>query len=156
QVIPSQGQGAAQALALQYANSKNTGSLSAGDVTFPQSWQISVVDRATSPSFFAKVLGFGNVDISATAKAQAFVMSSAQGAGPFAVVNTQPELVCGQACWNSSNPTTLDLLKIGPGGFKIINIDGSVGGTQNQVLAGWIADGYSGFMDLGDYYSDAG
>ena len=39
--------------------------------------------------------------------------------------------------------TTLDLNKVGPGGFGIINIDGSSGGTSPGTLAGWITGGCS-------------
>lgn len=52
--------------------------------------------------------------------------------------------------------TALDLDKIGPGAFRIINIDGSHGGTGPSILADWIVRGYEGYMPLGWYYSDPG
>lgn len=57
-------------------------------------------------------------------------------------------------CFNQA--TDLDLVKTGPGAFRIINIDGSRGGTGPGTLADWILNGYSGFMPLGWYYSDPG
>ena len=35
----------------------------------------------------------------------------------------------------STQPTTLDLNKVGPGAFRIVNIDGSQGGIGQQILA---------------------
>jgi hypothetical protein len=52
--------------------------------------------------------------------------------------------------------TQLDLDKVGPGAFRIINIDGSHGGTGPGTLADWIVRGYEGYMPLGWYYSDPG
>ena len=70
---------------------------------------------------------------------------------------TEPMLNdCGGPCYGSGNPTTLDLLKIGPGSFKIINIDGSQGGIGPSTLADWINGGLSGTMDVGWYWGDPG
>ena len=44
------------------------------------------------------------------------------------LINTQPKL-SGPSCPCSGTSNTLDLSKVGPGGFGIINIDGSSGGT---------------------------
>jgi hypothetical protein len=52
--------------------------------------------------------------------------------------------------------TTLDLGKVGPGGFRLINLDNSKGGTGPSILADWIERGYEGEMGLGWYYSDPG
>ena len=46
--------------------------------------------------------------------------------------------------------------KVGPGGFEIINIDGSRGGIGPQTLASWILDGLNQSMPLGWYFSDPG
>ena len=52
--------------------------------------------------------------------------------------------------------TQLELDKVGPGAFRIINIDGSHKGTSRGTLADWIVRGYEGHMPLGWYYSDPG
>ena len=45
---------------------------------------------------------------------------------------------------------------LGPGAYRLLNIDGSYGGTNPATLGDWIRDGYDGYMPLGDYYSDPG
>jgi hypothetical protein len=53
-------------------------------------------------------------------------------------------------------PTTLDLKKTGPGAFRLVNIDGSHGGTGPGTLEDWTENGYDGWMPLDWYYSDPG
>jgi hypothetical protein len=57
-------------------------------------------------------------------------------------------------CFNQ--PTTLDLDKVGPGAFHIVNIDGSHGGTSPGTLATWVQTGLNAYMPLAWYYSDPG
>jgi hypothetical protein len=45
---------------------------------------------------------------------------------------------------------------VGPGAFKLLNIDGSHGGTSPGDLGDWILSGYDGFMPTDWYYSDPG
>src|SRR5262249_16970212 len=53
--------------------------------------------------------------------------------------------------------TTLILDKVGPGGFRIIDIDGSRGGSGQGILAGWILNGCScSTATPGWLYSDTG
>jgi hypothetical protein len=52
--------------------------------------------------------------------------------------------------------TSFELDKVGPGGFEILNIDGSYGGTGPGTLTSWILDGLDQSMPLGWYYSDTG
>ena len=95
---------------------------------------ITVEAQTTVPAYFLKVIGINSTTVKATAVARAENLSAAWGSAPFGVINTQPQLVC--QCWGTQ--TTLDLNKIGPGGFGIINIDGSSGGTSPGTLATWI------------------
>jgi hypothetical protein len=77
------------------------------------------------------------------------------GVGPIAVDEKHPMLQCKPLpCFNED--TTLDLKKTGPGAFRLVNIDGSRGGTGPPILADWIENGYSGWMPLDWYYSDPG
>jgi len=57
-------------------------------------------------------------------------------------------------CFNQQ--TQLDLKKTGPGAFRLINIDGSRGGTSPPTLADWMLRGFDGYMPLQWYYSDPG
>jgi hypothetical protein len=103
---------------------------------------ITVSASTTAPSYFLKALGIGSQTVSASATATAENLQSANGAMPFGVINTQPQLSgSGCPCYGSGNPATLSLGTTGPGGFGIINIDGSRGGTSPGTLAGWIQNG---------------
>ncbi len=117
---------------------------------------VTVTANATAPSYFLKVLGIGSANVSATAVARAEVIGAAWGAAPFAVINTQPELA-GAGCPCFSVPTTLTLNMIGPGGFQILNVDGSKGGTGQTTLADWILSGCDCQTSAPNWiYSDTG
>ncbi|MDQ3726259.1 MAG: hypothetical protein M3335_10295, partial [Actinomycetota bacterium] len=81
--------------------------------------------------------------------------SAAQWVAPIAV-DERHGLISGKDCPCFGIDTELDLEKVAPGAFRIMNIDGSRGGTGQQVLAEWILHGYDGSMPLGWYYSDSG
>jgi Flp pilus assembly protein TadG len=160
QALPED-QGTAQALALDYAT-KNGGGVLASDVTFSTTVlpgdTISVdVDRPAD-SFFAKIVGVDSVEVGSTAKARAGVPSEARWAAPIAVDRQHPLLNCSPmlTCFGPSNKTTLDLEKVGPGAFRLLNLDGSHGGTGSKSLSEWILEGYEGSMPLGQYNSDPG
>ncbi len=101
---------------------------------------ITVQAARTVPSYFLKALGINSADVKATSVARAENLGSAWGAAPFGIINTQPE-IAGPNCPCFGVATTLDLDKIGPGGFGIINIDGSHGGSGPGTLADWIVNG---------------
>jgi len=145
----------ARALAVAYAN-ENGGGLGGGDVTVsPQADAIWVEVDRPAPTFFSRVLGFDEFTVSARAGAGSAGAESARWAAPIAVDETHPYLTGpGCPCWNQ--PATLDLKKTGPGAFRLVNLDGSRGGTGPPTLAEWIRRGYDGYMDLGWYYSDPG
>ena len=150
--------GQATALALQYAN-KNGGGISAGDVTISTTVlpfdTIKVEGTRPAPGFFSKIFGIDTVTVGAEAKARTGLPDSARWAAPIAVDVLHPLLQCTPApC--SHDPTTLDLEKIGPGAFRLLNLDGSKGGTGPQTLGEWIRQGFDGWMPLGEYFSDPG
>jgi Flp pilus assembly protein TadG len=145
--------------AIIYAQ-KNGGSLSGSDVTFSTTYSpddtVTVKTSATAPSYFLKVLGFGSASVGATATATAVPLGSAYGAAPFAVYYTQPEL-SGPSCPCFGVQTTLSYNKVGPGGFEIINIDGSSGGSGQTILSNWILNGCSCSTDAPTWlWGDAG
>jgi Putative Flp pilus-assembly TadE/G-like len=129
--------------AMNYA-SKNGGSLSAGNIEFSTTYQtndtVTVRTASTAPSYFLKALGIGSANVGATATATAVPLGSAWGSAPFAVYYTQREL-SGPGCPCFGVPTQLQYGKVGPGGFQIINIDGSSGGSGQAILADWITNG---------------
>lgn len=146
----------AGALAAEYA-AKNGGGLesvsfSSGVVTNDT---ILVTGQRTAPGFFSKVLGVATVDVHASAKARAGTLEEARWAAPFGVDEQHEMLQCQPSpCFGQQ--TTLELDKVGPGAFRLINIDGSHGGSGPPVLADWILRGYEGSMPLGWYNSDPG
>ena len=117
---------------------------------------VTVQAPRTAPSYFLTVLGIASADVKATAVARAEVLGSAWGAAPFAIINTQPELA-GPGCPCFGVATALTLGLVGPGGFQIVNIDGSRGGSGQSTLADWIRNGCDCQTSAPTWlYSDAG
>jgi Putative Flp pilus-assembly TadE/G-like len=145
--------GEATALAEQYST-KNGGGLDTTEVTRTtiENDTIKVRGSRPAPGFFSKLLGIDSVTVNATAKARAGVLSNARWAAPIAVDEQHPYLQGKR--WNE--PTQLELDTLGPGAYRLINIDGSRGGTNPGTLGDWIRDGYEGYMPLDWYYSDPG
>jgi Flp pilus assembly protein TadG len=137
-------QGQATADAQSYAT-KNGGSLPPGNIAYSTKYRsgdtVTVTSSTTVPSYFLKVIGINSATATATSVATAENLQSAQGAMPFGVINTQPELSgAGCPCFNVA--TTLTVSKVGaPGGFGIVNIDGSSGPASPGTIAGWITNG---------------
>lgn len=115
-------------------------------VTYSTTYQtndtVTVRASKTAPSFFLRALGIEHANVSATAKAVAVPLGSAWGSAPFAIYYTQREL-SGPGCPCFGSATQLQYNKVGPGGFMIINIDGSSGPSGQTILAGWILNGCS-------------
>ena len=111
----------------------------------------------TAPGFLSQVLGIASVDVSATAKARAFNMGSAKYVAPIAVRRSHP-LISGPGCPCFEQMTAVELETGNPslGAFKILNIDGSFGGTGSATLTDWLLNGYDGYMSLGWDYSNPG
>jgi hypothetical protein len=151
-------QAEAMGLALEYGN-KNDGGVASGGVTFSTtitpSDTISVHAQKPVPGFFSRVFGINSVNVGANAKARTGAMNAAKWAAPVAVDELHEKLQCKPTpCFNE--PTTLDFEKVGPGAFRLINIDQSHGGTGPQTVGDWIENGLDSFMPLGWYYSDSG
>jgi hypothetical protein len=147
---------AATALAGEYAT-KNGGGLDTTAVTTTKiaNDTIKVNGSRPAPGFFSKLFGIDSVTVNATAKARTGVLASAKWAAPIAVDRRHPLLQCNPApC--SEDATQLELEKVGPGAFRLINIDQSHGGTGPDILAAWIQTGYEGYMPLNWYFSDSG
>jgi hypothetical protein len=116
---------------------------------------VTVTASAPAPGFFSKVFGIDSVTVKATATARVGALSTARGMAPIGVDALHPELQCDPApC--SNDPTVLDLDKVGPGAFRLINVDGSHGGTPPHTLADWIVNGAPIEMERDQYYSDPG
>jgi putative Flp pilus-assembly TadE/G-like protein len=145
--------GKASAYANQYTNKNGA---NGPTVTFPNADQIKVALQRPAPGFFARVFGVNSVTIRASATAKSFIPGEARYAAPIAVDERHP-LIAGchpNPCFNT--PTDLELEKVGPGAFRLINIDGSHGGTGPGILEDWLLKGYDGWMPIDWYFSDSG
>jgi hypothetical protein len=148
--------GGAGALAAEYGG-KNGGGLDSVSVTtgVVADDTIVVTGKRDAPGFFSKIFSIDSVEVHARAAARAATLEEARWAAPFGVDEQHPMLQCAPTpCFEED--TSLDLDKIGPGAFRIINIDGSHGGIGPSTLADWILRGYEGYMPLGWYFSDPG
>lgn len=150
---------AAEAKALAYAD-ENDGGLESKNVKFrktltPQD-TIEVTAERPAPGFFAKLFGLDSVQVRAKAAAQVGVLGRAKYAAPVAVDWMHEKLQCKPTpCWGES--TTLDFEKVGPGAFRLMNIDSSRGGTSPKIIGEWIESGLDAWMDKDRwYYSDPG
>lgn len=152
----------AQATALAYAE-KNDGGLEADNIEFSSKYlandTIEVATERPSPGFFAKLFGLDSVQVRAKAVARSGPLGRAKWAAPIAVDWAHEKLPgqCKKAagCWGEQ--TTIDFFKTGPGAFRLINIDGSHGGTGPSTLGNWMEHGLDAWMDKDRwYYSDPG
>jgi Putative Flp pilus-assembly TadE/G-like len=152
QALPTE-PGTANALAEEYAE-KNGGGLDDVLITTTKTANDTVEVKGTRPSegVFTKMFGIDSVTVGATAKARVGVLANARWAAPIAVDEKHPFLQAKR--WDES--TTLDLDTVGPGAYRLMNINGSRGGENPHTLGEWITSGYEGYMPLGWYYSDPG
>jgi hypothetical protein len=123
---------------------KNSGTLST--ITYSTKYMsgdtVTVTASATAPSYFLKVLGINSANVSATSTATAENLSTANGAMPFGVNKSQAQL-SGSGCPCYGVSTQLTVGQVGPGGFGLVNIDGSSGPQNPSTIAGWITNGCS-------------
>lgn len=150
--------GAASTMALDYAG-RNDGGVKAQDIEFSgkvvANDTIKVSARRPAPGVFTKLFGIDSVTARSTATARSGVLDQAKWAGPIGVDEQHPDLQCEPLpCFG--NPTVLELDKVGPGAFRIINIDSSKGGQSSATLGEWIRTGLDAYMPLKWYWSDPG
>lgn len=148
--------GSASAFAAEYLAANGGG---AGEFSFSTTRvandTIRVKLTRQAPGLFAKLFGIDSVEVNAKASARAGSVDQARYAAPIAVDRQHPLLNCTPLpCFGT--PTTLDLTKTGPGAFRLLNLDGSKGGTGGKIDAEWILRGYDGYMPLAWYGSDPG
>jgi hypothetical protein len=142
-------------LAKEYAD-RNEGGVEITDISITTKLisndSISVTGKKEAPGFFTKLFGIESVTVKSKARARTGVLSNARWAAPIAVDEKHPMLVA--KAWGVA--TQLDLDTVGPGAFRLLNINGSYGGENPHTLGEWITRGYEGYMPLGWYYSDPG
>lgn len=148
--------GTSTALAAQYLDANGGGG---GEYTFSSAKlandTITVKVTRQADGVFAKLFGIDSVNVRAKASARTGSIDRARYAAPIAVDRRHPLLNCSPVpCFGQ--PTTLDLEKVGPGAFRLLNLDGSKGGTGGKIDAEWILRGYDGYMPLDWYGSDPG
>lgn len=157
---------AAVARALDYAD-RNQGGVKTGDVEITSvktpNDTIKVTARTPAPGVFTRLMGIDSVTARAAAKARVGGMQSAKWAAPIGVDYLHDDLHCTPgttplSCspdFNEATEITFD--KSGPGAFRLLNIDGSHGGTGPKDIAEWIRTGLDGYMPVDNwYYSDPG
>jgi Putative Flp pilus-assembly TadE/G-like len=159
QALPGSTSGASS-LAATYA-SKNGGGLDS--VSFSSSYgpndTVTVGIKEPATGVFTKLFGVSSITVGSHATARTALIQSAKYVAPIVVRNTHPELLgtTGCPCFGSANQTTIPLGRNGaPGAFDLLNLDGSRGGTSPDTLASWMLDGYNGYLNIGQYYSDPG
>jgi Flp pilus assembly protein TadG len=150
----------ASSLASNFA-SRNGGGLNS--VNFSSSYgpndTIQVTIKKPASGIFTRLFGVSSINVGSKASARTALISSAKYVAPIVVRNTHPKLLgtAGCPCFDASNTTTIPLGRNGaPGAFDLLNLDGSRGGTSSGILASWMLDGYDGYLDIGQYYSDPG
>jgi hypothetical protein len=157
---------AARTVAVNYGD-KNGGGVSPEDVELSSSFgstdTIKVTARKPGAGVFTKLFGIDSVTARASAKARVGVLSGARWAAPIGVDWGHEMLGCEGTrsdfkCAPTFNvPTEIDFEKVGPGAFRLLNIDGSYGGTSPPDIGEWIRTGYDGQATSGKYYySDPG
>lgn len=144
-------------LAQQYANA-NGGGVTPGDISLRSDYEtndtVTVDVTRHAPSFFSAVFSVAGVNVSAHASARAGVPEQVDGVAPIVVNEAHPDL-SGPGCPCFHDETTLPLGKDGaPGAFGMVNLAAGPNGSPN--LASWIANGYDGYLPLGQYPSDPG
>jgi Flp pilus assembly protein TadG len=149
---------AASTLAQQYA-STNGLTLAPTDISFSDELTphdtINVHASSSANGVFSKLFGIDSLTVGAAASARTDNIVQARYVAPIGVDLSHPDL-SGSGCPCFGDATTLDLKKTGPGAFRLIDIDGSRGGTSPGTLADWMENGLDSFMGLGWYYSDPG
>jgi hypothetical protein len=143
-------------LALEYSD-KNGGGVELEKVSISgtENDTIEVEAAKEAPGILATLFGLDSVDIVARAKARSGVPGEARWAAPIVVDERHP-FISGDGCPCFDEATELDFEKVGPGAFRLVNLDDSKGGTGPADLAVWINRGFDGYMPLQWYYSDPG
>lgn len=145
--------GAARTLAVEYTDKNDIGGTPT--ISFPTTSTIKVHVSKPVDGFFSKLFGIDTFNVGADASARAMQPSAARWAAPIGVDFRHPLLQCKPLpCFGQE--TELDLEKVGPGAFRLINLDKSQGGTSPKILGDWLLKGYEGWMPIDWYFSDPG
>ena len=160
QALP-ENQSTAQALALEFGG-KNGGGVLASDVSFSTTVlpgdTVNVHVNRPAGTFFAKIVGLDSVAVGSTPRLAQVFRARRAGLHRSRLTRSTRFSIANRCfcCFGSTSPTTLDLEKVGPGAFRLLNLDQSQGGTGSAILSRWILEGYEGSMPLGQYNSDPG
>jgi hypothetical protein len=159
---------AATVLANSYGG-KNGGGIS--NITFSTKWMpndtVEVTVTRSAPGIFAKLFGFGSVNVSGRATARAFNVAAPRHVAPIVVHYKHPLLHCTRSANPTCNPefgrtTTLNLEDLhqpgggdGSGAFGLINLNklDDSGNVGADTLADWLVNGFEDEMPLGHYNS---
>ena len=129
---------------------------------------IQVTVTKPHPGFFAKLFGFGSVNVKGRATARAWNVDQVKGVAPITVNYKHPLLNCTRGQHPTCNPnfgtaTTLTLEDIhAPGGkdaagsFGLINLDQNDPNPGANTLAEWLLHGYPDYLSVGRYEAATG
>ena len=143
---------------------RNEGGVKAADVELSGSVvandTVKVTARKNAPGFLSRLFGIDSLTARAAATARVGALGQAKWAAPIGVdlghemLRCNPALVCNPR-FNESTKISFD--KVGPGAFRLLNIDGSHGGAGPPVIGDWIRTGLDAYMPRNEwYYSDPG
>jgi hypothetical protein len=143
---------------------RNGGAVKAEDIDLSNSFvaddTVKVTARKVAPGFLSRLFGIDSLMTRATATARVGAMGKAKWAAPIGVDYRHTMLGCNAALECNprfDEPTELTFENVGPGAFRLLNIDGSHGGTGPPVIGDWIRTGLDGYMPRDEwYYSDPG
>ena len=159
---------AATALANSYGAKNGSGIAS---ITYSTKWMpndtVAVKVTRPAPGIFAKLFGFGSVNVSGRATARAFNVAAPRHVAPIVVHYKHPLLHCTRSASPTCNPefgktTTLNLEDLhqpgggdGSGAFGLINLNklADNGNVGAGTLADWLMNGFDDEMPLGHYHS---
>jgi hypothetical protein len=150
-------------VAVDYAD-RNEGGVTANDVEFSSAVvandTVRVTARKNAPGFLSRLFGIDSLTARASAAARVGALGSARWAAPVGVdfrhdmLRCTPALECDP---RFDEPTAIDFDRVGPGAFRLLNIDGSHGGTGPPQIGEWIKTGLDAYMPRNEwYYSDPG
>jgi len=143
---------------------RNEGGVKAADVELSGSVvandTVKVTARKNAPGFLSRLFGIDSLTARAAATARVGALGQAKWAAPIGVdvrhnmLRCTPALECDP---RFDEETEIDFEKVGPGAFRLLNIDGSHGGTGPPVIGEWIRTGLDAYMPRNEwYYSDPG
>jgi Flp pilus assembly protein TadG len=145
----------ANTLAQQYAtkNGRATKTVTVSSTTVAND-TVQVTLDFDHPGFFSGVLGISSTKIVARATAQTSAPAALSQIAPITIGADNPQLTCGAPCYGQQ----IDLVALPTGNyngnftnFQIVDLSKNGGNVSAATVAGWLVNGYGGYLSPGDY-----